>query len=149
MRMVSLFSTLLPCTSLDVSAQAQLAIRFGERVIAGTGLVELHGDSYVLTMLSPAGTALFSVSGPPRSVDGPPDWTPWLRRLPIERDLRLIWTSKEGMECRAWGGRYRMDEAQTRWTGPGGRATLHLEEGRFVVEDKRRGYTLTLVEVGP
>ena len=149
MRMVGLFATLMPCSTLDVSTQTQLAIRFGERVIAGTGLVELHGDSYVLTLLSPAGTALFSVSGPPKAVEGPPDWTPWLERLPIERDLRLIWSSKAGAECKAWGGRYRMDGEQTTWTGPGGKATVHQEEGRFIVDDKRRGYTLTLVEVAP
>ena len=102
----------------------------------------------ILTLLAPAGLELFTVSGPPATVaTGLEAWRPWLERLPVERDLRLVFTAVTDA-CTSGGGRIRPTAAGRRWCGPGGPATVTESDGTVVLVDRRRGYTLTLRVAG-
>lgn len=118
-----------------------------------------------LTLLSPGGLALFTAEGrfgegpdgPARIQTGLDAWRPWLEKLPLGRDLRTAFTVEDG-PCA--GGRIRTrvhtftdDSAPTVgwlrcWLGPGGKLHAEILPGRAVLQDRHRGYTLTIVAPG-
>ncbi len=152
-------------TPVTPAAPMQIAITTripggGHRTMGGIGIAGLADEAWSLTLLAPAGIELFTLSGPPATVvTGLDTWRPWLARLPVERDLRLIYTALTGGACRAGAGRLRSlpsssdaptggpaPESWTRqWCGPGGGATATRTGDRVVLEDHRRGYTLLIV----
>lgn len=126
-------------------APVQAAISLHGHALGGLGLVSLEPERWSLSMLSPVGIELFTVSGPPQQVDQAPDaWAPWLGKIPFERDLRLAFTPVDG-RCEVAGGHLRARRDGLVWRGPGGRASARREGDRVLIRDRRRGYTLTLV----
>ena len=114
-----------------------------------------EGDEHGLLALTPMGVELFAVKiGDEVRVDGPSDGTSTLQRLPWRRDVGLlhVWHCPEG-RCRAPGGRVRQrtrDGVTTlRWRGRGGPALVERSGRRTVLRDRRRGYTLEILEGEP
>ncbi len=119
--------------------------------VGGLAVVSTTPDSFTLVVLAPAGPELFSIQrhGETTSIDSPlPEWTPWLARLPFERDLALVSPSVLG-PCAHPSGRIHVRDGRRRWHGKDGPARATQEaDGRWVLHDPCRGYTLTLKEVG-
>jgi hypothetical protein len=138
-----------PCAASALAGEVvQLAVESVGRKLGGLGLVTLDGERYSLSLLTPAGTELFTVHGPPHTVDSAvATWTPILAHLPIERDLRLALTSIEGEACRTTSGRVRQrtrsDGWDRRWYGRGGPARAS-RTGKIIEVTEAR-YTLRLV----
>lgn len=135
-----------PAPAVD-SAQVQVGVRAFGRELGGLGVISLDASTYSLTLLVPTGTELFTVSGPPTSVQAVmPDWAPWLGRMPIERDLRLVFTEVTD-RCKTTGGKLRTKATDTgwvrHWCGDGGAARAVREGG--VVTVYGRGYEPVLV----
>lgn len=132
------------------ASSVQVGLATHGKQVGGLGVVGFGPEGWSLTLLAPAGFELFTVSGPPTAVStGLEAWRPWLERLPVERDLRLAFTPTTEGACRAPAGRLRTKTTPNGWTrswcGAGGGATATREGDRVVLEDRRRGYTLTLV----
>lgn len=141
-------------------------VTHGQR-IGGTGIVTLQSPEdpestddtvWSLTLLSPGGLSLFTARGAfgdaaelPVSIDtGLDAWRFWLERLPLGRDLRAAFATRDGA-CAGGTLRTRADGTpegtvwHRRWRGPGGPVRVDIRAGRVVVHDRLRGYTLTLV----
>lgn len=140
------------------AAPVQIGLSTQGRQVAGLGIAGIDDAAWSLTLLAPAGFELFTISGPPSTVStGLDAWRPWLEKLPVERDLRLMLTPAAPAEpdraraetCRAPGGRIRATPTATgwerRWRGAGGGARAERNGGRVTLVDPRRGYTLTLI----
>lgn len=132
------------------ASAVQVGVETRGRQVGGLGIAGVDGEAWSLTLLAPAGFELFTVSGPPTTVQtGLDAWRPWLERLPVERDLRVIFAPPAEGACRAEHGRIRTKLTATgwerRWCGKGGPVTATRDGGRVVLEDRRRGYTLTMV----
>lgn len=131
-----------------LTEQVPMGVRAFGRELAGLGVVVFDGATWSLTMVSPAGgVALFSAGGPPKTVTAAvATWEPWLRRMPLERDLRLVFTPATET-CDAGPGRIHVRETDggwvRRWCGEGGAARAVLEEG--VVTVFGTGYRLRVV----
>ena len=121
-----LFHPLPPCADPAVDQRpVQLAVTALGKKLGGMGLVDVHESTYGLMMLSPGGLSLFHIHGPPLQIEsGIADWVPWLGRLPIERDLRVMFTDVPESGCRAPHGRLRTtihpDGWTPQWHGRGG-----------------------------
>lgn len=129
-----------------------LGIRVHGHTLGGLAAVAFPaGADFRLVALSPAGPALFSVQrkGALTTVDAAfPEWRPWLEALPFERDLRLVDDARSA-SCADPGGRIHVRGEIRRWRGTGGPARARVDaDGRWVVHDPLRGYTLTLKEAG-
>lgn len=118
------------------------------RQIAGTAVVTVNDTSWALLGLGPTGNAWFTV----RSVDGEVDVTApddgmaqVLGRIPLERDLWLLYRWSCADRCRADGGTLVTDGDTVQWRGHGGPATVVRTGARAVLTDPRRGYTLTVL----
>ena len=131
------------CHIEPVEVQVLVAISFNGQLIGGPAVIQLDDTSYRLTMLSPGGVEVFSISGQEGtvSVTGPDAWTPYLKRLPIERDLRLMFTTAD---CKAAKGTFYETDTGADYRGCYGRASMTLEGAR-VVTDRRRAYSLKVV----
>jgi hypothetical protein len=135
------------CPPLEVPAQAvTVGLQTRGHTLAGTGIVQAEGERWSLTLLSPVGVQLFSISGPPRDVlTGLEAWRPWLARLPVQRDLALA-LGAASQRCRIAGGRLWIDaDGVRRWRGRGGPARATVDGTRVTLSDTRRGYHLSLV----
>ena len=132
----------------------QFAIQAQGHSFAGLIAAVFEGDGVEVAALTPAGTELFRVArhGDQVEVHSPDeDWTPWLERLPFDRDLPLVflWDCPQG-RCVVHDGvlRQRSTEAGglvRTWRGSAGPVSATIVEGRAVISDPRRGYTVTLV----
>ena len=124
------------------------------KILAGVAVAVIEGERVTLMALGPAGTEIFRVEddGKTVNVTAPSeDWRPWLERLPLARDIRLVhaWSCPQG-RCAA--GRGVVEESisedglaiERSWRGPGGRVSASIWDGRAEVTDDRRGYTVTL-----
>lgn len=145
-------ATALPaCPDADDDRLYSLAMTIRGHSVGGLAAVSLTADGFTLAALSPAGPELFTVrrAGTTTTVSSPlPEWTPWLERLPFERDLRLVSPTITGSCARA-DGRIRVVDSGRRWRGHGGPARAAQDaEGRWVLHDPWRGYTLILKEAG-
>ncbi len=149
-----------PCpVPMAPAAAVQVGLTTHGHQTGGLGIVGIDGTSWSLSLLAPAGFELFTVSGPPATVTtGLDAWRPWLERLPVERDLHLMFTPIAAIEaCRAetseGAARLRSRAADTgwvrRWRGAGGAATATRVGDRIALVDRRRGYTLTLIVAPP
>ena len=148
--MMFLVSGLLasPCAAPALPAQAlTLGIEVHGHTLAGTAIVAAEGGTWSLTLLSPGGLGLFTLSGPPQVVQtGLDSWRPWLEKLPVERDLMLAFTPVPPEGCTIGTGKIRVDRQGGRhWRGPGGPAHLQQEANTLTLVDRLRGYTLLLV----
>lgn len=129
-------------------AVVQVAVESLGRKLGGLGLVTLDEERFSLALLAPGGTELFTVHGPPHTVDSAvATWTPFLAHLPIERDLRLAFTPADGTGCRATAGRIRQRDAEggwdRRWYGRGGAARASKRTDGIIVTESR--YALRLI----
>lgn len=136
------------CPPPVVDTQLQVGVRAFGQALGGLGVVHLDAQTYSLSLLIPTGMELFTVSGPPRTVAaGVAAWAPWLARMPIERDLRLVFTPTQEPRCDAGPGRIRQRLTETgwvrRWCGEGGHAKAVREGG--LVQLYGAGYQLTFV----
>jgi hypothetical protein len=149
-----------PCpVPMAPAAAVQVSLTTHGHQTGGLGIVAIDGTSWSLSLLAPAGFELFTVSGPPDTVTtGLDAWRPWLERLPVERDLHLLFTPIAADEaCRAEtseGAAHLRSRAAgagrvRRWRGAGGGATATVEGSRLTLVDRRRGYTLTLIVAPP
>lgn len=132
------------------SAEVQLGVRAFGRELGGLGVISLSAERYSLTLLVPTGSELFTVSGPPSTVVAMvPGWAPWLAKMPVERDLRLVFTEVPE-RCATGGGRVRSKVTETgwvrHWCGEGGAARA-VRDGNLVTV-YGRGYQLVLVVSG-
>ncbi len=137
--LADLFHPLPLCVDPAVEARpVQLAVTAFGKKIGGAGLITVQQDAYGLMMLSPGGLALFHVHGPPAEVEsGIVEWVPWLARLPIERDLRVMFTDVPEGGCRAPHGRIQTRIRADGWT--------HTWSGRDgAVKAERVGARITL-----
>jgi hypothetical protein len=132
-----------------VETSGQFLLKAFGRDLAGTAVVTVDDDSWALLGLGPTGTALFSV----RSADGeievsaPDDrMAQVLGRIPMERDLWLLYRWTCEARCRAEHGILQVEGDEVRWRGRGGRATVRWTEGRAVLTDPRRRYELTVLK---
>lgn len=137
---------------VETVQQFKLESPFG--TMAGMAVVVLE-ESFALQGLSPAGTALFTVTD--EGVTAPDEgWAAALERIPFERDMRLVYQ----WACTDASGRCTHDDAtirqtlevgddatwiERRYRGPSGPATVRLRDGMAVLEDPRRRYTLTVI----
>lgn len=148
---------MIDCPPPEVPAFAlQVGLETHGHAIGGLGVARLDGADWSLTLLAPAGFELFTVSrtGVETGLEA---WRPWLEKLPVERDLRLAFTTVD-TRCRAGEGVIRRKpgskrggverEELRRWRGAGGPAVATIGDGRVTIRDPLRGYTLQLV-VGP
>ena len=119
--------------------------------VGGLAVVSTTPDSFTLVALAPTGPELFSIQrhGEATTIDSPlPEWKPWLARIPFERDLGLVSPPLVG-SCTTPAGRVHVRDHRRRWRGAGGPARAAQQaDGRWVLHDPWRGYTLTLREVG-
>lgn len=126
----------------------QVSVQFGGYSLAGMGIASLDEGSWALTMLSFGGVEMFTVSDQGVQT-GLEAWRPWLSLLPVERDLRLVFTPAVQGRCRTGDGVLRTRGLQgawrRRWWGPGGTAVAERQAGVVTVEDRRRGYVLRMV----
>jgi len=140
-----------PCPSPALEGEVvQIAIAaFGKR-LGVTGIVDLSGDAFSLTLLSPSGPELFHVSGPPYAVQsGIEAWAPWLEHLPVERDLRLAFTEVQSERCSVGEARIRARMEGQGWTrswrgSPGPASAVRAGDHTTV---RGRGYELLIVPV--
>ncbi|MEQ1508451.1 MAG: hypothetical protein ABMB14_39840, partial [Myxococcota bacterium] len=119
-----------------------------DRSLGGTAVVAVDDTSWALLGLGPAGTALFTVrsEGGQTAVTAPDDrMAEVLGRMPLERDLWLLYRWQCDDRCRTDHGRIDVDGDTTRWRGRDGRATIVTTDGRRVLEDPLRHYTLTVL----
>jgi hypothetical protein len=145
-----------PATLVPAEGQVvQFAIEAGDRTFAGLAVVDVSWQAVRLQALTPLGTEAFRVEvGPTGTTVTAPDpaWATALARFPFERDLRLAhgWSCPEGT-CTAGDGCLTEiavpEGVERQWRGPGGTAVARVSGGRVVLEDHRRGYRITLVEV--
>ena len=122
-------------------------IRAGERSFGGAAVVEVSDATYTLLGLTPSGTALFTVrdDGTGLAVTSPdPAMSQVLGRIPVERDLWLLYRLRCDDRCRAEGGTLTVVDDVLRWRGAGGPATVTRDGARSTLVDARRGYTLTV-----
>ncbi|MFZ5482193.1 MAG: DUF3261 domain-containing protein [Myxococcota bacterium] len=133
------------CATPTLPPQAvQVGLVTRGHAIAGLGIAQLDGDRWSLTLLSPAGVELFTVSDAGVQT-GLEAWRPWLERLPVERDLRLAFTAV-AETCDAGAGKIRVKRDGRRcWRGDGGPACAEASDKGTILRDRRRGYTLQLV----
>lgn len=131
-----------------VQSTGQFLLQAFGRDLAGTAVVSVDDDGWALLGLGPTGTAIFTV----RSVAGeievtsPDDrMTQVLGRIPLERDLWLLYRWQCESRCRADGGIVNTEGDRVSWRGHGGPATVVRTEGRSVLSDQRRGYQLTVL----
>lgn len=149
-------------TSLAWAAPPACATLSGEHIVSlgiaahghrfgGLAIIEFEGEDWSLTALSPAGPALFTVQrrgGVSEVWSAFPEWTPWLARLPFDRDLRLLY-SGDPPAC-AWGEAKIVPCGHSRvWRGAPGPARVRTNKaGGRELRDPWRGYTLTVLESG-
>lgn len=136
-----------PCELPVVDEQVQLGLRAFGQALGGIGLVHLDGEAWSLSLLTPTGLELFTVSGPPKVVAaGVASWGPWLAKMPVERDLRLVFTPGE-TDCALEGARLLHRDTDDgwvrRWRGEGGPARARRQGER--VELAGPGYRLVLI----
>jgi hypothetical protein len=131
-----------------VETSGQFLLHAFDRDIAGTAVVTVDDAGWSLLGLGPTGNAWFGV----RSADGaiavqaPDDaMARVLERLPLERDLWLLYRWQCPALCRTDGGTIRVEGERVSFRGRGGPATVVRTEGRSVLTDPRRGYTLTVL----
>ena len=138
-----------------------LGIETHGRQIGGLGILTMtaadEATDWSLTLLSPGGLALFTATGAvrERARDAPAliqtgldAWRPWLEQLPLGRDLRAAFAIDDGGDCVGHMRTRAAPEGSARqrcWRGPGGAVHVALADDRVVLNDRRRGYTLTLV----
>lgn len=138
-----LFHPLPPCPAPALEGHTvQLSVSAFGKKLGGLGVIDLSSERYALTLLSPTGPELFRVEGPPYTVTSAvATWTPWLGRLPVERDLRTLFTEVPEGGCRLSGGRLRTRAAADGWThewrGRGGPATATRSGDRRTLHDRR------------
>lgn len=125
------------------------AIEARGSVMAGQALVVTDSEGASLHALTPAGTTLFTVEvhGSDTTVSSAsPDLGVWLERLPFARDLAVLYRYECADRCKAGPWKLVVGAEGTKVRGPGGPALLAREEGRFVLHDSLRGYTLTVAK---
>lgn len=138
-----LFTPLPVCPAPAIEGHTvQLSVSAFGKKLGGIGVIDLTADRYALTLLSPTGPELFRVEGPPYTVTSAvATWTPWLGRLPVERDLRALFTDVPEGGCRVAGGRIRTQPTDDgwvhRWRGRGGPATATRVGDRRTLHDRR------------
>lgn len=130
---------------VETVQQFKLESPFG--TLAGVAVVNLD-DEVVVQALTPAGIALFTVEGD--TVTAPDEqWAEALELIPFARDMQLIYRWSCPDRCEVEGGTLRQaltDEGiERRYRGDGGPATVRITEGRAVLDDPRRRYTLTVL----
>lgn len=136
---------------IETMQQFKLESPFG--TLGGMAVVVLD-DDFVLQALSPAGTAIFTVTD--EGVSAPDEgWAAALERIPFERDMLLVyrWSCPTGRCSTETGGKVTQttetdDEAtwvERSYRGPSGPATVRIRDGKAVLEDGRRRYTLTVI----
>jgi hypothetical protein len=158
---VALLLALLGCApkhSLEIAdtrreVVCQFAIAAHGRSFAGLMAAVIEDGGVEVAALTPAGTELFRVArrGELVRVSAPdPSWEPWLERLPFDRDLPLVlqWHCPVA-RCLVEGGvlaQRPLEDGgvERRWRGPGGPVSATIHQGKAVVVDPRRGYTVTL-----
>ena len=123
-----------PKQPLEVSSErqevvCQFAIDAHGRSFAGLMAAVFEGEGVEVAALAPSGTEIFRVRryGDEVTVTAPdPAWVPWLERLPLHRDLPLVFAWHCPVErCRVAGGTLRQRDldgggVERRWRGPGG-----------------------------
>jgi hypothetical protein len=123
-------------------------IRAGERSLGGAAVVEVDDTSFALIGLAPSGTALFAVrgdSGGEVEVSAPdPAMADVLARIPVRRDLWLLYRWRCEGRCRAEEGVLTVQDGVVRWRGRGGPARVARTDGRATLTDPRRGYSITV-----
>ncbi len=128
--------------------QDVFALRAHGQVVAGPALVTHADGRTTLHALAPTGTELFEVrvEAGGASVRCPdPELARGLARIPFHRDLTALYALRcDTARCRADGWRLRSTPDGFTIAGSGGPATLRRVEDRWVLEDTRRGYTLTV-----
>lgn len=126
----------------------QLAVELRGHQLGGVGIASLEAEAWGLTLLSFGGVELFTVS-PAGVATGLEAWRPWLEQLPVERDLRVIFTPADAGRCRAGGGvvrtRVTAEGWERRWRGAGGRVCARREGDVVTIRDHARGYVLRMV----
>ncbi len=131
----------------------QFAIEARGHTFAGTMAAVLEDGGVEVAALTPAGTELFRVArrGEQVEVSAPdPAWEPWLARLPLDRDLPLVFQWHCPTErCAVEGGVVReraLEDGgiERSWRGPGGPVTAVLRPGKAELDDPRRGYRVVL-----
>lgn len=139
-----LFEPLPACPAPALEGHTvQLSVSAFGRKLGGLGVIDLSQDRYALTLLSPTGPELFRVEGPPYTVTSAvATWTPWLGRLPVERDLRTLFTDVPEGGCRVAGGRLRtsdltLDGWTRHWRGRGGPASASRAGNERRLHDRR------------
>lgn len=138
--------TLPPCPTPQVVEEvASVGVSALGHRLGGMGVVSLDGDSWSLLLLSPGGLELFSVTGPPQVVVAAlPEWAPWIERMPIGRDLWMVYAEVPEGGCAAPEGELRVRGDRVRWRGEGGPAVATRGEGSVEVRDRRRHYRLVV-----
>lgn len=134
-----------------VEATDGFVIRAGERAMGGAAVVSVTDTSYALLGLGPTGSALFTIRAEDGEVEvtAPDDgMAAVLRRLPVERDLWLLYRLRCEDRCRADHGTITVvpgaGVTTYAWRGLGGKATMTLADGAATLEDTRRGYAITV-----
>lgn len=121
----------------------QFAVRTRGMTLAGQVVAVLTPEAVEARALSPAGTSLFTwrADADGREVHAPdPSWEPWLARMPLDRDLRLVhaWRCPEARRCRAGGGTLRQEAGgdgtlELRWRRGLRRVRATVQPGRATV----------------
>jgi hypothetical protein len=128
-------------------------IRAGDRSLGGAAVVDVDDTSFALIGLAPSGTALFTVrddGGGEVQVTAPdPAMVDILGRIPVRRDLWLLYRWRCDGRCRADGGVLTATEDGLRWRGRGGPARVVWTDGRATLTDPRRHYTLIVAGSEP
>ncbi len=129
------------------TTSAFLLEAFG-RKLGGTAVVSVTDADWALLGLGPGGAAVFSVRSAAGAVTATaPDeaMAAALGKMPLERDLWLLYRWQCADRCRTDGGVLDRDGDRLAWRGRGGPASIVRTEGRAVLTDPRRGYRLTVV----
>lgn len=130
---------------VETVQQFKLESAFG--TMAGIAVVNLDED-FTLQALSPAGFALFTVDDD--GVTAPDEgWAATLERIPFSRDMHLVYRWSCPRRCEVDGGTVKQtstdDAVERSYRGEGGPASVQISDGRAVLEDSRRRYTLTVL----
>jgi hypothetical protein len=135
---------MLDCDYPAITATPLVSIALGDRVLAGPAIITLDNDTFRFMLLSPAGTEIFSVEGTGKNtrIHAPEAWKKYLKRLPIERDLRLFFASEP---CKTARGRITEQESSLVYRGCYGPADVFKDANSWILTDPRRDYTLTMV----
>ena len=146
--------TLLACakTPLELGPPVETVQQFKLEspvgTMAGIAVVKLDED-FAMQALSPAGFALFTVEGD--AVEAPDEtWAAALELIPFSRDMHLVYRWSCPDRCSVEGGRIKQilnedGNVARRYRGDGGPATVVIEDGKAVLVDPRRRYTLTVL----